>query len=187
MWLSPTCTPQQLARWVQELPLYFTEPQQLLDEFIQLEEQNLSLIQNRQEMEETLEELSLSLRNTQLRMCVPSPTPNRLQPRGLGVNVPLQAWPWGGSIFPWVERPAGAGAGLLFKLPAGTGWRSQVPWVPTCVTQRLRLSRQMLVWEGREAVCPQHLLSHCTIAHQLSPAESWGRPGLLVLYLARQS
>lgn len=53
---------------MQELPLYFTEPQQLLDEFVQLEEQNLSLIQNRQEMEEALEELSLSLKNTQLRM-----------------------------------------------------------------------------------------------------------------------
>nr|XP_051707750.1 cilia- and flagella-associated protein 100 isoform X3 [Oryctolagus cuniculus] len=52
----------------EELPLYFTEPQQLLDEFVQLEEQNLSLIQNRQEMEEALEELSLSLKNTQLRM-----------------------------------------------------------------------------------------------------------------------
>lgn len=65
---APGQTPQRLARWVQELPLYFTEPQQLLDEFVQLEEQNLSLIQNRQEMEEALEELSLSLKNTQLRM-----------------------------------------------------------------------------------------------------------------------
>ncbi|XP_040850905.1 cilia- and flagella-associated protein 100 [Ochotona curzoniae] len=66
---TPGVTPQEdTDSDREELPLYFTEPQQLLDEFIQLEEQNLSLIQNRQEMEETLEELSLSLRNTQLRM-----------------------------------------------------------------------------------------------------------------------
>ncbi|KAM8783541.1 cilia- and flagella-associated protein 100 [Rhynchonycteris naso] len=72
----------QLNRWhssvfpVQEDPdsneealeLYFTEPQQLLDLFTELEEQNLSLIQNTQEMEETLEELSFSLKNTQARM-----------------------------------------------------------------------------------------------------------------------
>ncbi|XP_066102864.1 cilia- and flagella-associated protein 100 [Saccopteryx bilineata] len=50
------------------LELYFTEPQQLLDVFTELEEQNLSLIQNTQEMEETLEELSFSLKNTQARM-----------------------------------------------------------------------------------------------------------------------
>ncbi|XP_008590258.1 PREDICTED: coiled-coil domain-containing protein 37 [Galeopterus variegatus] len=52
----------------EELQLYFTEPQQLLEVFTQLEEQNLSLIQNTQEMEETLEELNLSLKNTQIRM-----------------------------------------------------------------------------------------------------------------------
>nr|KAF6470934.1 cilia and flagella associated protein 100 [Molossus molossus] len=51
-----------------ELELYFTEPQQLLDVFTKLEEQNLSLIQNTQEMEETLEELSFTLKNTQIRM-----------------------------------------------------------------------------------------------------------------------
>ncbi|KAM5305869.1 cilia- and flagella-associated protein 100 isoform 2-T6 [Glossophaga mutica] len=53
---------------VEELELYFTEPQQLLDVFTKLEEQNLSLIQNTQEMEETLEELSFTLKNTQIRM-----------------------------------------------------------------------------------------------------------------------
>lgn len=53
---------------LQELPLYFTEPQQLLDIFTKLEEQNLSLIQNTQEMEETLEDLNLTLKNTQSRM-----------------------------------------------------------------------------------------------------------------------
>ncbi|XP_012587532.1 PREDICTED: coiled-coil domain-containing protein 37 [Condylura cristata] len=53
---------------LQELALYFTEPQQLLDVFMKLEEQNLSLIQNTQEMEETLEELNFTLKNTQNRM-----------------------------------------------------------------------------------------------------------------------
>ncbi|XP_049718496.1 cilia- and flagella-associated protein 100 isoform X3 [Elephas maximus indicus] len=52
----------------EELELYFTEPQQLLEVFNQLEEQNLSLIQNTQEMEETLEELNFTLKNTQIRM-----------------------------------------------------------------------------------------------------------------------
>ncbi|XP_030657499.1 cilia- and flagella-associated protein 100 isoform X1 [Nomascus leucogenys] len=52
----------------EEPQLYFTEPQQLLDVFRELEEQNLSLIQNRQEMEETLEELSHTLKLTQIRM-----------------------------------------------------------------------------------------------------------------------
>uniref|UniRef100_A0A8C9KFF9 Cilia and flagella associated protein 100 n=1 Tax=Panthera tigris altaica TaxID=74533 RepID=A0A8C9KFF9_PANTA len=51
-----------------ELDLYFTEPQQLLDIFTKLEEQNLSLIQNTQEMEETLEDLNCTLKNTQIRM-----------------------------------------------------------------------------------------------------------------------
>ncbi|XP_032315333.1 cilia- and flagella-associated protein 100 [Camelus ferus] len=52
----------------EELELYFTEPQQLLDVFMKLEEQNLSLVQNTQEMEETLEELNFTLKNTQIRM-----------------------------------------------------------------------------------------------------------------------
>ncbi|XP_037659464.1 cilia- and flagella-associated protein 100 [Choloepus didactylus] len=52
----------------EEVELYFKEPQQLLDIFTQLEEQNLSLIQNTQEMDETLEELSVTLKNTQNRM-----------------------------------------------------------------------------------------------------------------------
>ncbi|XP_051010631.1 cilia- and flagella-associated protein 100 [Acomys russatus] len=52
----------------EELALYFTEPQQLLDIFTKLEEQNLSLIQNTQEMEETLEDLNITLKNTQIRM-----------------------------------------------------------------------------------------------------------------------
>ncbi|XP_070432530.1 cilia- and flagella-associated protein 100 isoform X4 [Equus przewalskii] len=52
----------------EELALYFTEPQQLLDVFTELEEQNLSLIQNTQEMEEALEELRFNLKTTQIRM-----------------------------------------------------------------------------------------------------------------------
>lgn len=54
--------------WLQELELYFTEPQQLLDVFTKLEEQNLSLIQNTREMEEALEDLNFTLKNTQIRM-----------------------------------------------------------------------------------------------------------------------
>nr|KAF6358001.1 cilia and flagella associated protein 100 [Pipistrellus kuhlii] len=50
------------------LELYFKDPQQLLEVFTNLEEQNLSLIQNTQEMEEALEELSFTLKNTQIRM-----------------------------------------------------------------------------------------------------------------------
>ncbi|XP_055473463.1 cilia- and flagella-associated protein 100 isoform X2 [Psammomys obesus] len=52
----------------EELALYFTEPQQLLNVFMKLEEQNLSLIQNTQEMEETLDDLKRTLKNTQIRM-----------------------------------------------------------------------------------------------------------------------
>ncbi|XP_055273493.1 cilia- and flagella-associated protein 100-like isoform X2 [Moschus berezovskii] len=52
----------------EELELYFTDPQQLLDIFTKLEEQNLSLVQNTQEMEEALEELNFTLKNTQTRM-----------------------------------------------------------------------------------------------------------------------
>ncbi|NIG58311.1 coiled-coil domain-containing protein [Pontoporia blainvillei] len=52
----------------EELQLYFTEPQQLLDVFVKLEEQSLSLVQSTQETEEALEELSVTLRNTQIRM-----------------------------------------------------------------------------------------------------------------------
>lgn len=41
----------------EELPMYFTKPQQLLDIFTELEESNLFLIQNNQETEQQLEEL----------------------------------------------------------------------------------------------------------------------------------
>ncbi|XP_055473462.1 cilia- and flagella-associated protein 100 isoform X1 [Psammomys obesus] len=64
---DPSCT-APFAYLSQELALYFTEPQQLLNVFMKLEEQNLSLIQNTQEMEETLDDLKRTLKNTQIRM-----------------------------------------------------------------------------------------------------------------------
>lgn len=59
----------------QEPDLYFGDPQQLLDIFAELEEQNLSLIQNSQETEEALEELRQTIKQTQDRMWVPSVRP----------------------------------------------------------------------------------------------------------------
>ena len=52
----------------QEPDLFFGDPQQLLDIFAELEEQNLSLIQNSQETEEALEELRQTIKQTQERM-----------------------------------------------------------------------------------------------------------------------
>lgn len=52
----------------QEPVLYFTEPQQLLDIFQELEEQNLSLIQNSQETEEALEEIKQNIQITKEKM-----------------------------------------------------------------------------------------------------------------------
>ncbi|KAM4722314.1 cilia- and flagella-associated protein 100 [Rhinophrynus dorsalis] len=52
----------------EEAELYFTDPQQLLDIFSELEEQNLSLIQNSQETEETLEEIKHTIAITQEKM-----------------------------------------------------------------------------------------------------------------------
>uniref|UniRef100_A0A8C8RYX6 Cilia and flagella associated protein 100 n=1 Tax=Pelusios castaneus TaxID=367368 RepID=A0A8C8RYX6_9SAUR len=51
-----------------EPELYFTDPQQLLNIFTELEEQNLSLIQNSQETEETLDELRHTLTTTRTKM-----------------------------------------------------------------------------------------------------------------------
>jgi hypothetical protein len=48
--------------------LYFKTPQQLLDIFAELEENNLALIQNCQETEETLEELKQKILETEARM-----------------------------------------------------------------------------------------------------------------------
>ena len=52
----------------EELPMFFTDPQQLLDIFTSLEEQNLFLIQNAQEAEEQLEELRKEYAGTRERM-----------------------------------------------------------------------------------------------------------------------
>ncbi|XP_040214930.1 cilia- and flagella-associated protein 100 [Rana temporaria] len=52
----------------EEPELYFTDPQQLLDIFSELEEQNLSLIQNSQETEEALEEIKHTIATTEEKM-----------------------------------------------------------------------------------------------------------------------
>lgn len=52
----------------EEVPMYFTEPQQLMDIFSALEEQNLFLIQNSQETEHTLEELRHAFADTKVTM-----------------------------------------------------------------------------------------------------------------------
>ncbi|XP_018422743.1 PREDICTED: cilia- and flagella-associated protein 100 [Nanorana parkeri] len=52
----------------EEPELYFTDPQQLLDIFSELEEQNLSLIQNSQETEEALEEIKHTAATTEKKM-----------------------------------------------------------------------------------------------------------------------
>ena len=52
----------------QEPELYFTDPNQLLNIFQELEEQNLSLIINSQETEEAMEELKQSIRLTKDKM-----------------------------------------------------------------------------------------------------------------------
>lgn len=48
-----------------EYQLYFTKPSQLLQIFSELEEQNLSLIQNSQETEELLEDLRHTFKETE--------------------------------------------------------------------------------------------------------------------------
>jgi len=52
----------------EELPMYFKDPQQLLDIFTALEESNLFLIQNSQETEQALEELKQNLNETKRKM-----------------------------------------------------------------------------------------------------------------------
>lgn len=55
---------------VVEGELYFKHPQQLMNIFAELEENNLSLIQSCQETEETLEELRKSIEETESKMYV---------------------------------------------------------------------------------------------------------------------
>jgi hypothetical protein len=51
-----------------DIPLFFRDPQQLLDIFAALEEENLFLIQNSQETEQALEELNQNFNATRARM-----------------------------------------------------------------------------------------------------------------------
>ena len=52
--------------------MFFDDPQQLLDIFAELEEQNLSLIQNSQETEEALEEMRQMTTGTEKKMLTSS-------------------------------------------------------------------------------------------------------------------
>lgn len=65
---SPTGWCLSLHPLQEEPELYFTEPQQLLDLLSDLEEQNLSLIQNSQETEESLEEFRQTMEQTRKNM-----------------------------------------------------------------------------------------------------------------------
>ena len=64
------CLPYNALYIFQDLELFFTNPQQLLDIFAELEEQNLSLIQNSQETEENLEEMKQNIKQTKIKMLV---------------------------------------------------------------------------------------------------------------------
>ena len=52
----------------EDLELYFTDPQQLLDIFLELEESNLSLITNSQDTEEALEDMKQTINKTRAKM-----------------------------------------------------------------------------------------------------------------------
>jgi len=65
---APDFDAEPLTDSGEEMPMYFTRPQQLLDVFIALEEQNLFLIQNSQETEQALEDLKTSYRETRKKM-----------------------------------------------------------------------------------------------------------------------
>jgi len=57
-----------LLRLLQDVELFFSDPRQLVTIFTELEEQNLSLIQNSQETEETLEDMRQNSSATQQKM-----------------------------------------------------------------------------------------------------------------------
>ena len=65
---TPELEDEPLTSSDEELPMYFKHPQQLLDIFSQLEEQNLFLIQNSQETEKALEELKQNFEATKEQM-----------------------------------------------------------------------------------------------------------------------
>eukprot|EP00941_MAST-03F_sp_MAST-3F-sp1_P005614 g5614.t1 len=64
----PELDEEELDSSDEDLPMYFKEPQQLLDIFTALEESNLFLIQNSQETEQALEELKQEYVETKTRM-----------------------------------------------------------------------------------------------------------------------
>ena len=66
--LAPRLEDEVVELPEEEPPMYFSRPQQLMDIFAALEEQNLFLIQNSQETEHTLEELQHDFRDTKLTM-----------------------------------------------------------------------------------------------------------------------
>lgn len=65
---APTLEEEDLESSGEEMPMFFEEPQQLLDIFTALEESNLFLIQNSQETEQALEELKQDYVETKKRM-----------------------------------------------------------------------------------------------------------------------
>lgn len=65
---APHFDNEPLTESGEELPMYFQHPQQLLDIFTALEEQNLFLIQNSQETEQALEELKQTFQDTKAKM-----------------------------------------------------------------------------------------------------------------------
>ena len=64
---SRYCTPPHPYA-LQDTELFFVNPKQLISMFTELEEQNLSLIQNGQETEEALEEMRQTHRATEQRL-----------------------------------------------------------------------------------------------------------------------
>ncbi|XP_064605525.1 LOW QUALITY PROTEIN: cilia- and flagella-associated protein 100-like [Liolophura sinensis] len=66
--VTPVPEPVEETDSDDDLDLYFTDSQQLLDIFAELEEQNLSLIQNSQETEEALEEMKQTIKFTKVKM-----------------------------------------------------------------------------------------------------------------------
>ena len=75
---------------LQEPELYFNDPHQLLEIFAELEEQNLSLIQNSQETEEALEEMKQTIKTTKLKMSVfasPAATNTQFHSAILSFNI----------------------------------------------------------------------------------------------------
>jgi hypothetical protein len=73
----PKVEEEPLVSSGEELGMYFTSPHQLIDMFTQLEEQNLFLIQNSQETEQTLEALRYDFAATRLAMNAKTETLNK--------------------------------------------------------------------------------------------------------------